>query len=214
MYIGRRLWLVTYTGRKSMVPVYKRDQVVTYTGRASRHLYRETTRPLSITEKFQVYPYTGRYLKSIPITAFFAIRHIYRREVRPLCRETDSSSIQRDNKTSFYDWRISNLRLYRGKRSYPYTGRHLRTLSMTSFFESRHVYRERGWLIYTGEDLRPHSMTSFFAVSHVYRDKHGRTYTGETTIPQSLTEVLRSVTYTGRRGQSYTQEDLQTPVFL
>ena len=46
-----------------MVPVYKRDQVVTYTGRASRPLYRETTRPLSMNEEFQVYAYTGRYLK-------------------------------------------------------------------------------------------------------------------------------------------------------
>ena len=66
-----------------MVPVYKRDQVVTYTGRASRPLYRETTRPLSMTEEFQVYPYTGGSDPTL----------IQGESVLPLHRETTKNSL-------------------------------------------------------------------------------------------------------------------------
>ena len=58
----------------------------------------------------------------------------------------DSSSIQRDNKTSF---------MTKEFRTYPYTGRHLRTLSMTSFLVSRHLYREKHGRIYTGRPPNP-----------------------------------------------------------
>jgi hypothetical protein len=48
-----------YTGRASRHTYREENQVVTYTGRLTRHLYRETTRPFSMTEGFRPYSHTG-----------------------------------------------------------------------------------------------------------------------------------------------------------
>ena len=43
--------------------LYRKSESTPIQGDATRPLYRETTRPLSMNEEFQVYAYTGRYLK-------------------------------------------------------------------------------------------------------------------------------------------------------
>ena len=75
-----------------MVPVYKRDRVVMYTGRLERHLYRETTRLLSMTEEFRVDAYTGG--SDPTLIQGGEVSHIYRKTSKPQCFYTSEASIQ------------------------------------------------------------------------------------------------------------------------
>ena len=120
---------VSYTGDKNESPcIHRGDRVDPYIGRASRQTYREEDRGL---------PYTRKDFESSPTQGG-------ERVVTYTERQQDLVP----------DWIIWIRHLYMGKRSYPYTGRHLRTLSMTSFLVSRHLYREKGGSSHTQEALQ------------------------------------------------------------
>ena len=108
--------------------------------RPSRHIYKKSeSTPL---QGEQVLTHTGRKTEVSRIRGKVLSRHVY-------TEENESTLIQGDATRHLYrkTTRPNPLLNYldtlyiQGKRSYAYTGRHLRTLSMTSFLVSRHLYR-------------------------------------------------------------------------